>query len=47
MTALNTVQNNKPEGAVGSEYAIELHNITKRFGSVVANNGVDLQLRKG
>jgi len=28
-------------------YAIELHNITKRFGSVVANDKVSLSLRKG
>ncbi len=29
------------------ENAIELRNITKRFGSVVANNGINLSLRKG
>ena len=28
-------------------YAIELENITKRFGSVVANRNVDLKVRKG
>ena len=27
--------------------AIELHGITKTFGSVVANENVDLTLRKG
>ena len=35
MTALETV------------YAIELRNITKRFGSVVANDGICLGLRRG
>ena len=29
------------------ENAIEMRNITKRFGKVVANNGVNLTLRKG
>mgnify|MGYP004568091119 CR=1 FL=1 len=28
-------------------YAIELHNITKRFGSVTANEKVDLEVKKG
>ncbi len=52
MTALETVDNitipeaaNTPE--TGSEYAIELRHITKRFGSVVANNDITLSLRKG
>ena len=29
------------------QYAIELRGITKRFGSVVANNGVNLNVRPG
>ena len=29
------------------EYAIELRNITKRFGKVVANHNINLGLRKG
>ena len=28
-------------------YAIELHNITKRFGSVIANDKVSLSVKKG
>lgn len=52
MTALETVDNIKiPDAAnnpeTGSEYAIELRHITKRFGSVVANNDITLSLRKG
>ena len=35
----------RPEGA--AELALELRGITKRFGPVVANDGVDLQLRRG
>ncbi len=30
-----------------TEYAIEMKGITKTFGSVVANRGVDLDLRQG
>ena len=30
-----------------NEVAIELKNITKRFGSIVANKGVDLKVRRG
>ena len=30
-----------------SEYAVQLKNITKTFGSVVANNRVDLNVRRG
>lgn len=30
-----------------SEFAVQLKNITKTFGSVVANNKVDLNVRKG
>lgn len=30
-----------------SEYAIELKNITKTFGSVVANKDINLSLRQG
>lgn len=44
---METVDNTKIKGAAGSEYAIELRGITKRFGSVVANNGINLELRKG
>lgn len=33
--------------AVEQSYAIELHNITKRFGSVIANDKVSLSVRKG
>ena len=29
------------------EYAIELRHITKTFGSVIANNDVSLDVRKG
>ena len=29
------------------EYAIELRNITKRFGKVVANHNINLGLKKG
>jgi len=29
------------------EYAIEMKNITKHFGKVVANNHIDLCLKKG
>ena len=32
---------------MASEYAIELKGITKTFGSVVANNGVELNVRPG
>ena len=32
---------------MASEYAIELRGITKRFGSVVANDGVELNVRPG
>ena len=32
---------------VEQTYAIELHNITKRFGSVTANEKVDLEVKKG
>ena len=32
---------------MSSIYAIELENITKRFGSVVANKNVDLKVKKG
>lgn len=27
--------------------AVELRNITKRFGSVVANSGIDLEINRG
>ena len=50
MTALETVHNTQNAAAVttqSSEYAIELRHITKRFGSVVANDSIDLVLRKG
>ena len=30
-----------------AQYAIELHGLTKRFGAVVANDGIDLNVRKG
>lgn len=33
--------------AIGNEYAVEMHGITKIFGKVVANDKVDLELRKG
>ena len=36
MTALETVKN-----------AIKMENITKRFGSVVANNGINMELHEG
>ena len=32
---------------MSEKYAIELKNITKRFGSVVANRNVDLKVREG
>ncbi|MCD8249278.1 MAG: ATP-binding cassette domain-containing protein, partial [Lachnospiraceae bacterium] len=32
---------------MGTNYAIELKNVTKRFGEVVANDNVDLSLMKG
>ena len=52
MTALEPVDNIKNNEAANSqttesEYAIELRNITKRFGPVVANNDISLALRKG
>ena len=28
-------------------YAIELKNITKRFGKIVANDGINLQVKRG
>ncbi len=30
-----------------AKYAIEMHGITKRFGSVTANDGIDLGIRRG
>ena len=33
--------------ALGSEYAVKMENITKRFGKVTANNAVNLELREG
>ena len=36
MTALETVKN-----------AIKMENITKRFGTIVANRGINMELRKG
>ena len=33
--------------ALENNCAIKMENITKRFGSVVANNGINLELRKG
>ena len=30
-----------------AQYAIELHGLTKRFGAVVANDRIDLNVRKG
>lgn len=32
---------------MNTQYALELHNITKTFGTIVANKGVDLSLKKG
>lgn len=32
---------------MGTEYAVEMKNITKRFGEVVANNKVNFQLKEG
>ena len=31
----------------GAEVALELRGITKRFGSLVANNAVDFELKRG
>jgi simple sugar transport system ATP-binding protein len=36
-----------PPDAGAAELALELRGITKRFGPVVANDGIDLQLRRG
>ncbi len=49
MTALDPIEKTNPQGTAesGTPYAIELCNITKRFGSVVANNDISLALRKG
>ena len=33
--------------AVNNKIAVELRNVTKRFGSVVANKDVDLDVRRG
>jgi simple sugar transport system ATP-binding protein len=35
------------ENTLEQSYAIELHNITKRFGSVIANDQVSLSVKKG
>lgn len=32
---------------MNTQYALELHNITKTFGTIVANKGVNLSLKKG
>ncbi len=37
---------NKNEGKT-NDFAIEMHNITKRFGHITANNKVNLNLKKG
>ena len=33
--------------ALGTAYAVKMENVTKRFGKVVANNAVNLELREG
>ena len=32
---------------MNSKIAVELRNVTKRFGSVIANKDVDLEVRRG
>jgi len=46
MAQQNTTPNQAEPSAVG-EYAIECRGVTKRFGTVVANDGVDLTVRYG
>ena len=36
-----------PSDATAAELVLELRGIVKRFGAITANDGIDLQLRRG
>ena len=44
---VSTVPQTADRGATGSEWAVEIHGLTKRFGENVAVNGVDLLVPRG
>src|ERR1700694_2056213 len=44
---VSTAPQTADRGATGSEWAVEIHGLTKRFGENVAVNGVDLLVPRG
>jgi len=47
MTSLTPETTQRPEVAAGTDFAIELRKINKRFGPVHANKDIDLEVKRG